>query len=98
DPALTTRLPGGRRGHDPLRVVLDAGLRTPPTAKVAGPGTLIATLPGAPRRREEALRRRGADVVRLPAAPGEPDLVDLGAVLDELGRRAVLELLVEGGA
>ena len=42
DPELTARLPG-RSVDQPLRVVLDSRLRTPPTAKLAGENTLILT-------------------------------------------------------
>ena len=93
DPSLTTRLPGGR-GRDPLRVIVDGKAGIPPTAKVVGPGTLIVTR-GARGARTAALVARGAEVLPMPGPGGR---VDLGALLDELGRRGVLELLVEGGA
>ena len=43
DPELTARLPG-RTVDQPLRVVLDSRLRTPPTARLAGENTLILRL------------------------------------------------------
>ena len=47
DPELTTRLPiGVGNGHDPLRVIIDSSLRTPLTARVARPGTLIVAAEG----------------------------------------------------
>ena len=95
DPALTTRLPGGRRGHQPLRVVLDGRLRIPAGAQVVGPGTLVVCGQGASKAAEKRLSARGAAVLRLPDERGR---VDPGLLLDELGRRGVLELLVEGGA
>jgi diaminohydroxyphosphoribosylaminopyrimidine deaminase/5-amino-6-(5-phosphoribosylamino)uracil reductase len=97
DPALTTRLPGGR-GRDALRVILDGKLALPLDRKVLAPGTLVATTKNAPRSREARLAARGVEVVRLRAARGAPARVDVGALLDDLGGREVLELLVEGGA
>jgi diaminohydroxyphosphoribosylaminopyrimidine deaminase/5-amino-6-(5-phosphoribosylamino)uracil reductase len=97
DPALTTRLPGGR---DALRVVLDTMLTTAPTARVVGPGTMIFASMHASRERAEALAARGAEVVHVETAPG-PDgraRVQLGAVLRRIALAPALEVLVEGGA
>ncbi|MBW2617427.1 MAG: bifunctional diaminohydroxyphosphoribosylaminopyrimidine deaminase/5-amino-6-(5-phosphoribosylamino)uracil reductase RibD, partial [Deltaproteobacteria bacterium] len=102
DPALTTRLPR-TRGQNPLRVVLDSFLALDPAARVvsgpkeggpAGGGCLVLTTPQAPGERRTRLEAAGAEVKTLPAGPGG---VDLEAVLDELGRRGVMRLLVEGG-
>jgi diaminohydroxyphosphoribosylaminopyrimidine deaminase/5-amino-6-(5-phosphoribosylamino)uracil reductase len=41
-----------------------------------------------------ALKARGAEVLRFPSRDGR---VDLAAVLEELGRRGVASVLVEGG-
>jgi diaminohydroxyphosphoribosylaminopyrimidine deaminase / 5-amino-6-(5-phosphoribosylamino)uracil reductase len=87
-PRLTTRIRGA---PDPLRVVLDGALSIPP-AWPGLRGALVATTRTAPEARARRLRARGADVVRLPGAR-----VELGALLDELGRREVQSLLVEGG-
>jgi diaminohydroxyphosphoribosylaminopyrimidine deaminase/5-amino-6-(5-phosphoribosylamino)uracil reductase len=102
DPLLTTRRlgAGGQllHGKDPIRVVLDGRLRTPPRSRLlhsgSPAGTVIATTPAAPRRREEALRAAGAEVWRFPARHGR---VDLDRVLHELGRRDVQSVLIEGG-
>src|SRR5262249_45414802 len=84
DPALTTRL--GRGGRDPQRVILDGNLSIPAKSR-ALPGALIFAASTASRARENALRARGAEVVRLRGRSGR---VDLSAVLDELGRRSIL--------
>jgi diaminohydroxyphosphoribosylaminopyrimidine deaminase/5-amino-6-(5-phosphoribosylamino)uracil reductase len=88
DPRLTARVPGGR---DPLRVIVDGALTTPPRAR-ALPGALVFTTRAAPGG--AGLTRRGAELVRLAGARGR---VPLAAVLRELGRRGVTSLLVEGG-
>ncbi len=86
DPALTVR---EVRGRDPQRVILDGRLRTRPGA-AAVPGSWIATR----AKGGGALERRGATILRVT---GRGPRVDLGALLDELGRREVTSLLVEGG-
>ena len=86
DPELSARgLPPDQR--QPVRIVLDSGLRTPVGARVLGPRTIIATT----RAGEVA----GAKVMRLPAdARGR---VSLEPLLDGLGHSGFLSLLVEGG-
>jgi diaminohydroxyphosphoribosylaminopyrimidine deaminase/5-amino-6-(5-phosphoribosylamino)uracil reductase len=91
DPELTCRLPGGR---DPLRVVVDSRLRTPPGARVLNtPGALVATTTSAPAARVEALRRAGVEVM----AQAGVERVALRPLLEGLGRRGILSVLIEGG-
>jgi diaminohydroxyphosphoribosylaminopyrimidine deaminase/5-amino-6-(5-phosphoribosylamino)uracil reductase len=92
DPRLTCRLPGG---HDPLRVVL-AGPRLdqPPRARVLRAGTVVVAPRGAPAARVRALRRRGVDVLLLPARRGRVAFADAARAL---GARGITALLVEGG-
>lgn len=86
DPELTARL-DGEDLRQPLRVVLDSRLRIRQSARVVGANTLIATTrPG---------RVGLAEVVELPAT-GD-GRVSLEHLLDELGKRNVISLLVEGG-
>jgi diaminohydroxyphosphoribosylaminopyrimidine deaminase / 5-amino-6-(5-phosphoribosylamino)uracil reductase len=100
DPRLDVRLPaetaaGPRR--QPLRVVLDTSLRTPPAARlfsVGGEVLILTALAGLDETRAAALSARGARVESLPAADG---FIDLAAVLDRLGELEVNELLVEAG-
>jgi diaminohydroxyphosphoribosylaminopyrimidine deaminase/5-amino-6-(5-phosphoribosylamino)uracil reductase len=98
DPQLTVRLPR-QKGRDPIRVVLDSRLRMPPGARMlhqesAAP-TWVACTAQAPAERRAALEAAGATVLMLPEEGGR---VSLAALLDELGRRRVQSLLVEGGA
>jgi len=93
DPRLTCRTAGGRQ---PLRVILDHRLRTPAVARVVkGPGAcLLVCGPGAPAYKRRALEAAGAEVLAVPAA----EKAGWRALLDELGRRGMHELLIEGGA
>jgi len=91
NPQLTTRLVAG---PDPLRVILDSRLRTPPGAAVVRSGTLIATRSDAPVDRERLLAERGAEVARTRAHSPH---VDPRQVMALLSARAVRSVLVEGG-
>ena len=96
DPRLTTRLVAG---PSPLRIVVDSTLRLPSSAKVVTDGaapTMLATTDRATHERRREFAMSGADVVVLPARPD--GRVDLGHLLDELGRRGLDSVLVEGGA
>jgi diaminohydroxyphosphoribosylaminopyrimidine deaminase/5-amino-6-(5-phosphoribosylamino)uracil reductase len=87
DPELTVRV-NGDSSRQPLRVIVDSQLRVRQSARIVGTNTLIATTrPG---------RMGAAEVLRLPAAAD--GRVSLPALLDELGRRGMLSVLVEGGA
>lgn len=105
DPSLNVRLdagelPGMSPGdpvRQPLRVVLDTRLRTPPRARMLGlPGDcLVVCGEGAPDDSEAELRAAGAEVLRLPQLGGR---IDLERVMAALAARGVNELLLECGA
>ena len=91
NPQLTVR--DVETSRQPLRVVVDSRLDTPPQAHVARAGTLIvAAQPAADR--SQVLQARGAEIIVLPNAAGKVELSDL---LLELGRRGINELHVEAG-
>ncbi|MDR7521157.1 MAG: bifunctional diaminohydroxyphosphoribosylaminopyrimidine deaminase/5-amino-6-(5-phosphoribosylamino)uracil reductase RibD [Armatimonadota bacterium] len=100
DPQLTCRLPADAQPapRNPLRIVVDSRLRTPPGARVvtgvADAPTLVATTAAAPADRVEALRRAGVEVL-VQDHTGGP--VDLRALMQTLGRRGLLSVLIEGG-
>lgn len=103
DPCLNVRLgaedlPGmlpGEAIRQPLRIVLDSRWRTPPTARILTlPGTtLIVGAVDDPARMAE-LRSAGAEV---SLCPGTSAQVDLGALMNELARREINEVLLESG-
>ena len=97
DPRLTRRL-----GINPVsgwrRIILDSKLRTPCDAVVVQnqpESTLIYHTVEAPAEDRRRLREAGIELVELRA--GDDGRVDIGAALDDLGRREVAALLVEGG-
>jgi diaminohydroxyphosphoribosylaminopyrimidine deaminase/5-amino-6-(5-phosphoribosylamino)uracil reductase len=87
DPRLTVREVDTPR--QPLRVVVDSRLETPPGARVLQGGNALIFF-GASTREPPA----GVEAIALPNAQGK---VDLAAMLAELARRGVNELHVEGG-
>jgi diaminohydroxyphosphoribosylaminopyrimidine deaminase/5-amino-6-(5-phosphoribosylamino)uracil reductase len=94
DPALTARPYAARQ---PRRIILDSHLRIPVDAHVLaqdGTPVIVATTKHASPAAREALEARGVEVL---VADGPQGRVDLTVLLQELGRRGVLNLLVEGG-
>ena len=87
DPRLTVR---HVTGANPLRVVVDSTLRTPPGAAV------LAGTDRAPAKRRERALSLGATVLRLPT--DADSRVDLRILLGELGMLGVGSVMVEGGA
>jgi diaminohydroxyphosphoribosylaminopyrimidine deaminase/5-amino-6-(5-phosphoribosylamino)uracil reductase len=98
DPELTYRgkAPKARRL---VRIVLDSELRTPAEARVfraaAEAPLLVVCAENAPAERRRTLEQCGAEVIRLPRAPAG---LELAPLLEELGRRKILGVLVEGGS
>lgn len=96
DPWLTSRIEGAR---NPMRIVLDSQLRTPPDAhllpKRRGPRTIIATTERAPAANEKALVKAGAEVWRFKARRNGHVPLDLLA--RQLGDQNITSVLVEGG-
>jgi len=91
DPQLTVREVDTPR--QPLRIVVDSRLETPPAARVLESGALIAAAVE-DEGRSSALRARGAEIIVLANAGGK---VELGALMRELGRRELNEVHVEAG-
>jgi len=92
DPRLTVR--DVETPRQPLRVVVDSRLQTPPAARILEGGNVLLFCGVDDAARRQALEARGAEVVVL-ANPGGK--VDLPPMLAALARRGVNELHVEGG-
>ena len=96
NPRLTCRLPGGR---DPIRVVVDAALRSPPQARIyhlrsPAPTVLVTIFENLARARRRYSGRR----VEVMAAGGSIEGVDLKGLMRALGDRGWSKVLLEGGA
>jgi diaminohydroxyphosphoribosylaminopyrimidine deaminase/5-amino-6-(5-phosphoribosylamino)uracil reductase len=97
NPLLLPRV--ARPKRYPLRIVLDSKLRIPLSCELVKTAsnyrTLIFTLPDSRQDKESRLKSMGIEVVRV--APGENGRVALSGVSDELWKREIVSVLVEGG-
>ncbi len=98
NPSLTTRL-DNKNGVDPIRVILDTRLSIPKNSKLlqipSGSDTLIITGNSESSQKRIALEKMG---VKIIDAALKDDRIDLDALMDQLGKRGITSLLVEGGA
>jgi diaminohydroxyphosphoribosylaminopyrimidine deaminase/5-amino-6-(5-phosphoribosylamino)uracil reductase len=95
NPRLTVRdVPCTRQ---PLRVLLDSRLEIQEDAALMHGGNLLIVTATGAESREEELKQRGYDVLRVPvdAAKGK---VDLPIMMQKLAERGLNDLLVETGA
>ncbi|HYW05121.1 MAG TPA: bifunctional diaminohydroxyphosphoribosylaminopyrimidine deaminase/5-amino-6-(5-phosphoribosylamino)uracil reductase RibD [Gammaproteobacteria bacterium] len=105
DPSLNVRLdlpvPGlsdpGACWPQPLRVILDSGLRCPGRARTLSlpGGVLVVTTGEEPRDARDRLAAAGAEVVVVPPDRSRPALAP---VLELLAEREINDVLVEAGA
>jgi diaminohydroxyphosphoribosylaminopyrimidine deaminase/5-amino-6-(5-phosphoribosylamino)uracil reductase len=103
DPKLTDRSglvgPGGRARRRPLlRVVLDSRLRMPVDSQLVrsvSQDVLVVCDKAAEAEAVAVLEAAGVEVVRVEGVRG---LLDLGSVLDLLGERKILNVLLECGS
>ncbi len=96
NPQLTVRGIGGAR--TPLRVVMDSQLKIPLTAKILEPEapTLLATTKNAPTKKITQLKNRG--ILVKPFSPDRNGLIPFSSLMRYLGKKEILNLLIEGGS
>jgi diaminohydroxyphosphoribosylaminopyrimidine deaminase / 5-amino-6-(5-phosphoribosylamino)uracil reductase len=97
DPLLTDRS-GKPRRRKLLRVILDSRLRLPQKSRLvksAESDVLVFTTQSPTSPKARALARAGVEIVRTRNRRGQ---VCLDSVMTELGRREILNLLLEAGA
>ncbi|HEY2484742.1 MAG TPA: bifunctional diaminohydroxyphosphoribosylaminopyrimidine deaminase/5-amino-6-(5-phosphoribosylamino)uracil reductase RibD [Candidatus Binataceae bacterium] len=96
NPQLTCRI---ARGRDPVRVVIDARLRTPPTALIfterSDATALLVTLG---KNVQRARRRYASGRVEVLGCSERDGAIDLKAMMAEFARRGWCKVLFEGGA
>lgn len=96
DPDLTCRLPGLER-FSPLRIILDPNGKVGPEARIVASAreypVVIVAPPG--QSNHAKLREAGCEIMACEIANGRVALPEL---LDDLGARGMMSLMVEGGA
>ncbi len=96
DPELTVRMV---EGENPIRLIVSTGASMPLEANVVKTArqvpTILATTREVPKNAIEALRSAGVEVLILSSRGGRVDLVEL---MDELGKRGITSVILEGGA
>ncbi|HJB06611.1 MAG TPA: bifunctional diaminohydroxyphosphoribosylaminopyrimidine deaminase/5-amino-6-(5-phosphoribosylamino)uracil reductase RibD [Candidatus Enterocloster faecavium] len=94
DPMLNCRLPGGK---NPVRIICDTHLRTPPQSQVIRTAreipTILATCCLKPER-QQIYRKSGCRILCLREKAGHVDLTEL---MEKLGQEQIDSILLEGG-
>jgi len=99
DPLLTDRS-GLPRRQRVLRVILDSKLRLSPRSRIvksADKDLLVFTAAPLRSQRARKLLDAGVELVPAPFARGKHGKLDLKSVLQKLGRREILNVLLEAG-
>lgn len=94
NPTLNCRIDGGK---DPVRIICDTSLRTPLDATVVTTAgeqrTILATSCMDEMHRQE-YQRRGCEILSVPR---EGEHLNLRILMEELGKRGIDSILLEGG-
>lgn len=96
NPRFTCRSAGGR---DPVRVIIDGRLKTPPNATVfrqeSSAPTILVTTAANLKRAQKRYRDTNTEIM---AAAAEGNKVILETLMQEFGKRGWCRVLIEGGA
>ncbi len=95
NPELTVRL---TKGRNPIKIVVDSKLKIPLNSKIVKnePTKLIvATTKKANKKKVKQLQQKGAKVIIINQKRG---MIDLKALMKELGKLEITSIMIEGGA
>ena len=93
NPMLTTRIFGGK---NPIRIVVDSNARTPLASNIVmnhQAKTIVAVTENASIERVNALKKSGIEIIFA----GDGKRVDLNILMNELAKREITSVLLEGG-
>jgi diaminohydroxyphosphoribosylaminopyrimidine deaminase/5-amino-6-(5-phosphoribosylamino)uracil reductase len=94
NPSLTTRLQFG--GKNPIRIIMDTHLRTPPDAMLVNDGlaqTWIITGKGIDESKKQQFKSNHVSIFSIDA-----EKIEIERLLELLGEHGITSLFVEGGA
>jgi diaminohydroxyphosphoribosylaminopyrimidine deaminase/5-amino-6-(5-phosphoribosylamino)uracil reductase len=98
DPSLTTRQPHGR-SKDPVRIILDTHLAISPEAKLlrqeSDAETILVVGRGLTADKPTSFNQDGIRVIQAELDNG---MIDLDALMDQLGAIGLTSILIEGGS
>lgn len=94
DPLLTCRMEGGK---DPIRVICDSSLRTPPAAQVVSTAAQTPTILATCCQDREKHKVYEALGCRVLVAGEEGGQVNLSGLMEMLGKEQIDSILLEGG-
>jgi len=98
DPLLTNRLYRGSK-KQPIKIVLDSHLRTPPNSRIFSKDSpqqvILAATPSAPTKRIRFFEKKGVRVLVIKNKKRKVSLKDL---MKRLAKMEIAHILVEGGA
>jgi diaminohydroxyphosphoribosylaminopyrimidine deaminase / 5-amino-6-(5-phosphoribosylamino)uracil reductase len=98
DPLLNTRLKG-RKGKNPIRIILDTQLRMPHRARVLNhPDSSMTWIAVGEDVSQAKLEEYATETVSFLACPKKEGKIDLGALMDTLGEKSITSVLLEGGS
>jgi diaminohydroxyphosphoribosylaminopyrimidine deaminase/5-amino-6-(5-phosphoribosylamino)uracil reductase len=92
DPQLNVR--GIETSRQPLKVIVDSMLRTPPAAQMLKEGKTLIACAQPDAKKIAALEASGAEILSLPQPDGK---VDLNALLSRLAQKGINEAMTEAG-
>jgi len=97
DPSLRVKYVNGKNlVRNPVRIVVDGLLRTPPSARVyrlKTAKTIVLTTSLAPKSKIKALKSLGIEVIIFPEGP----IINMKDAMNELCSRGLEKIMVEGG-
>jgi diaminohydroxyphosphoribosylaminopyrimidine deaminase/5-amino-6-(5-phosphoribosylamino)uracil reductase len=98
NPSLTSRLPDGP-GQDPVRIILDTHLSISPDARLlhqtSAADTILVVGEALAPDKKKVFEKEGTRVIQSALKNG---LIDLNALMNQLGAMEISSLLIEGGS